>query len=94
MQTKPEGINSSWSCLQDPVCTSKYPGAYLRLLAALENGWFIQQADLVPSWDQNGYVFKITIRQTLSGNNEELIISRSSALEELIEKNSYMMCEF
>jgi hypothetical protein len=94
MQTKTEEINTSWSYLQVPVCISKYPNAYLRLLAALENGWYIQQTDLVPSWDQNGFVFKITIRQNLSGNLEELIIPRSSALEDLIEKNSYMMCEY
>jgi len=94
MQTKPEEINLSWSCLQNPVCISKYPGAYLRLLAALENGWYVQFADLVPSWDQNGFVFKITIKNGLTGNTEELIIPRSDAVEELIERNSYAMCEF
>jgi hypothetical protein len=81
-----ENYRTSWSSLQEPVCTSRYPSVYLRLLAALENGWFILHTEMIPSWDQNGFVYRIQLQQKEHERTEELILPKNGAVDEILEQ--------
>jgi hypothetical protein len=81
-----ENINTSWSSLQEPVCASKFPSAYLRLLSALENGWYILHTELNPSWDQNGFVYRIQLQQKEQERTEELILPKTRNVDGILEQ--------
>lgn len=87
-----EMIASSWSSLQEPLCVSKYPSTHLRLLSALENGWYILDANLIPSWDQNGFVYRVHLQQSSGGRREEMILPMSDEISELISQYSFVDC--
>lgn len=81
-----DNFTTSWSSLQEPVCISKFPSAYLRLLAALENGWYILRTELRPSWDQNGFVYQILLQQKEHDKTEELILPKNHSVDEILEQ--------
>ena len=82
----------SWSSLQEPVCASKFPSAYLRLLSALENGWYILHTELSPSWDQNGFVYRIELQQKEQERTEELILPKNKSVDEILEQYNILEC--
>jgi hypothetical protein len=81
-----ENFTTSWSSLQEPVCASKFPSAYLRLLSALENGWYILHTSLEPSWDQNGFIYRIQLQQQEQERTEELILPKTKVVDEILEQ--------
>jgi hypothetical protein len=85
MLTVQEKSPASWSSLQEPVCASKFPSAYLRLLSALENGWYILHTELDPSWDQTGFIYRVQLQQKDQERTEELV-------DEILEQYSSLEC--
>jgi hypothetical protein len=81
-----DNFTSSWSSLQEPVCASKFPSAYLRLLSALENGWYILHTELDPSWDQTGFIYRVELQQKEQERTEELILPKNKLVDEILEQ--------
>lgn len=81
-----------WSTLQEPVCSTKYPNGYLRLLSALDNDWQIVKVDLYPSWDQTGFIYQITLRQRFLHRTEEFILPMTKIVEEVLERYDLIPC--
>jgi hypothetical protein len=75
-----------WNTMQEPRCPIYMPTGYMLLLSALDNGWQIVQHELAPSWDQNEFIYLITLRHQ-SGNYTQMIVPRNSAaIENLIQE--------
>ncbi len=75
-----------WSSMQEPICESSYSNTYLRLLSALDSGWQICSSSLQPSWDQNGFVYQVIIKQSFTCNTEEIILPMNSIIDEILKR--------
>lgn len=80
-------IDYKWSTLQEPRASSGFPVSYLKLLSALDMGWRISSHDLVPSWDQNGFVYRVVIQKPFSSHVEEIILPMSEYAAEILNHN-------
>jgi hypothetical protein len=80
-----------WSTLQESRIASSFPNAYLRLLSALDTGWEIIGHELKPTWDQNGIVYQVVIRQPFTSYTEVIIMPRSTFVDEILE-HSGIVC--
>jgi hypothetical protein len=78
-------IDHKWSSLQEPRVSCDFPVSYLKLLSALDMGWRIQSHDLVPSWDQSGFVYRVVIQQPFSSHLEEIILPMTEYSGEILE---------
>lgn len=76
-----------WSTLPEPRGTSEFTSSYLYLLSALDKGWEISRTELQPSWDQNGFVYRVIIREPYGEKSKEIILPRNEAIEEILEKD-------
>ncbi len=75
-----------WSIMQQPCTASYVPNSYLLLLSALDNGWRIEQAALVPSWDQNGFLYLVTLRHHVTPVRQELILPKNQVVDDLLDE--------
>lgn len=57
----------------------------MKLLLALDHGWLIRKVELVPSWDQHGLVYLVTIHSQDSGQSRQVILPRNALVERLLE---------
>jgi len=81
------GKEHQWSTLQEPRISSTFPSSYLRLLSALDTGWQIVNYKLQPTWDQNGFVYEVTIQEPFSKRDEMIILPMSDFVDEILEHN-------
>jgi len=81
-----------WSSLQEPVCASKFPSAYLRLLSALDNDWQIVDVELRPTWDQTGFAYQVVLQQKFQHRIEELILPKNRLVDEVLERYELVPC--
>jgi len=79
-----EMLSQMWTTVQEPRSPAYVPNAYLLLLSAWENGWRVERAELVPSWDQHGLVYLATLRQGLPEYTQQLILPQNALIEELL----------
>ncbi len=48
-------------------------------------GWRLSQVDLVPSWDQNGFFYLVTIRGVLPGQWKRLVLPKNKFVDQLLD---------
>jgi hypothetical protein len=77
-----------WATLQEPRSPAYVPNSYLLLLSALEKGWRVERTDMVPSWDQHGFVYLVTLRRGTPEYTQRLILPKSAVIEELLAEMS------
>ncbi len=84
-----------WNTIQQPRCRGYRSVSYLLLLAALDKGWQIVNAVLSPSWDQNGFVYVVSLRHPACPVHQELILPQDSLTESLLQetRSSYPVNE-
>jgi hypothetical protein len=83
------GIEQLWNTTQESFCKVNLPSGYMLLLSALDNGWQILRQELVPSWDQNGFIHLITLQSQVGNNVRQLILPKNTIVEDLINEYSF-----
>ena len=75
-----------WNTTQQPRCHSYQPASYMLLLSALDKGWQITKTELIPSWDQTGFAYLVTLRDSTSSNSQELVLPRNPLTKSLLSE--------
>jgi len=73
-----------WNTVQEPRCPVYLPTGYMLLLSALDKGWQIEKIELTPSWDQNGFVYLVTLRRNSDKFSQQIILAKNPIVEDLI----------
>jgi hypothetical protein len=58
------------------------------LLSALDNGWRIAEIVLKPSWDQNGFIYLLTLRHTDHRHTQQLVLPKNVQVETLLAEHA------
>jgi hypothetical protein len=77
-------IEQLWNTLQESRCPVDMPTGYMLLLSALDNGWQIDGIELEPSWDQNGFIYLVTLRRQSHKYSQRIILTRTPFVEYLL----------
>ena len=73
-----------WNSLQEPRCPSYFPGGYLLLLSALDNGWKVTRIEVQPSWDQYGFIYLLTLKHPARSHHQKLVLPKNPQVENLL----------
>jgi hypothetical protein len=73
-----------WNTVQEPRSPAYMPTGYMLLLSALDKGWQIENIELEPSWDQNGFVYLVTLRRHSHKYSQQIILAKNPIVEDLI----------
>jgi hypothetical protein len=73
-----------WATLQEPRCPVYMPTGYMLVLSALDKGWQIEDIKLAPSWDQNGFVYLVTLYRHSHKFNQQIILPKNPIVEYLL----------
>ena len=82
-QTQPKN-ELVWNIIQEPRCPAPQPASYMLLLSALDKGWEITRTELVPSWDQNGFVYLVTLQIPGTQHFQQLILPCGALTDDLL----------
>jgi len=74
-----------WTTFQQPIIASSVPNSYLLLLSAMDNGWHIGKVELVPSWDQHGLVYLVTLHLYTSDHSQQLILPKNPFVDSILD---------
>ncbi len=73
-----------WNTVQEPRPPAALPPSHMLLLSALDKGWTIARTELVPSWDQHGFIYLVTLQHPGTCDSQQLILSRGSVTDDLL----------
>ena len=81
--TKMENV---WNTFQEPRCSAFFPNSYMLLLSALDQGWKVKKVELVPSWDQYGFIYLVTLKRQSHQPAQQLILPHNAVVENLLQE--------
>lgn len=87
MLDKAIDFSQMWMTVQEPRISSYTPNAYLLLLSALDNGWQLSKAELLPSWDQHGFIYLVTLYLHTLDHSQQLILPKNPLVDGLLDEN-------
>ena len=73
-----------WLNVQQPHISSYVPNSYLLLRSALDNGWFIGNMELLPSWDQHGLIYLVTLHLYTVDHSQQIILPKTSLVDKFL----------
>ena len=79
-------METVWNTFQEPRCSAYLPNSYMLLLSALDQGWKIIKAELVPSWDQYGFICLVTLKRQSNQTTQQLILPQNTLVSSLIQE--------
>lgn len=62
-----------------------YVPSILHFLMAIDNGWEVVKVETVPSWDQLGFIYLVTLEGHSCEQIQKLALPRSTPIEKLLE---------
>ena len=77
-----------WATLQEPRYPVNIPTGYLLVLSALDKGWQIEDIEMAPSWDQNGFVYLVTLHHHSHKFVQKTILPKNPVVEHLLVDGS------
>lgn len=78
---------TSWNYInEDYGNTSQASGSFLLLLVALEKGWQVKKVEMVPSWDQHGFIYIITLHHSTTNHSQQFILPKNDQVENLLQE--------
>jgi hypothetical protein len=81
--TKMENV---WNTFQEPRCSAYLPNSYMLLLSALDQGWKVIKVEMEPSWDQNGFIYLVSLKRQSHPHTQQLILPYNSLVAYLLQK--------
>jgi hypothetical protein len=82
-------IELVWNTTQESCHQVYLPSGYMLLLSALDNGWQILSQELVPSWDQNGFIHLVTLQYQTGNILRQFILPKNAIVENLIHEYTF-----
>jgi len=73
-----------WANAREPRCPVYMPTSYMLLLSALDKGWKIGNIELAPSWDQNGFIYLVTLGCRSHKFCQQIILPKNPIIETLL----------
>lgn len=86
MLNQSSNLAQRWTSVQEPRVPAYAPSSYLLLLSALKDGWRIHRVILVPSWDQHGFIYLVTLGHGQPDYTQQLILPKNALIEELLSE--------
>jgi hypothetical protein len=77
----------TWTVAPESPFPAYVPHSYLPLLSLMDNGWKIRAAELVPSWDQHGFVYLVTVHLDGRDSTQKLVLPKNRLLDELLTES-------
>jgi hypothetical protein len=74
MLQKPIGMKMKRRSSQEPSSPFYLRNGHHLYEAALDHGWIMDQNELIPSWDQQGLIRRITIRHQKKNLTRQLLL--------------------
>ncbi len=81
--TKMENV---WNALQEPRCATYLPNSYMLLLSAMDQGWKVRKVELVPSWDQYGFIYLVSLNRPSLKDTKQLILPDNPLVAKLLQE--------
>jgi hypothetical protein len=83
-------IKNIWKPTPEKGYTTYIPSA-LFLLMAIDNGWEIVKVESVPSWDQLGFVYLVSLKNPAQtgGSSSWLVLPKSALVEKMLEEHGH-----
>jgi hypothetical protein len=78
---------NTWGIGQEARWTTYLPSPLI-LQLFLENGWKIARIELVPSEDQLGLVYLVTLQSDSRQPNRQVVLPRNSLVEKILEDHA------
>ena len=79
-------METVWNTFQEPRCSAYLPKSYMLLLSALDQGWEVIKVELVPSWDQHGFIYLVTLKRQSYQQSQQLILPKNSLVANLLQE--------
>ena len=73
-----------WNTMQEPRCPVYMSTGTMLLLSALNKGWQIEKVELTPSWDQNGFIYLVSLRRNFQEFGQQIILPKNHLVEDLL----------
>ena len=80
-------MENVWDTFQEPRCPVYLPNSYVLLLSALDQGWKVIKVELVPSWDQYGFIYLVTLRSQSNQHAQQLILPHNTIVANLLHES-------
>jgi hypothetical protein len=84
MLEHPYTTKQIWATVQETPRPSYSPAAYMLLLSAIDNGWQVGRIELMPSWDQHGFIYLVTLDHPMQKYHQQLILPKNAIIESLL----------
>jgi hypothetical protein len=81
---------NNWKVASAP-CSGTYIPSALLLTLILENGWRIVKTELVPSEDQLGLIYLITLRSDSQRQDQPLLLPRTELIEKILDEQDRLV---
>jgi hypothetical protein len=81
-------IENVWKPTPEKGYSTYIPSA-LFLLIAIDNGWEIVKVESVPSWDQLGFVYLVSLKNPaqIGSASSWLVLPKSALVEKILEEH-------
>ena len=81
-------IENVWQSTPEKSYATYIPSALL-LLMAIDNGWDIVKVESVPSWDQLGFVYLVSLKNSSQAGRttSSLVLPKSALVEKILDEN-------
>ena len=86
LTTKLAPMETVWNTFQEPRCSAYLPNSYMLLLSALDQGWQVSKTELAPSWDQNGFIYLVTLKRQSLPHTQQLIMPQNALVANLLQE--------
>jgi hypothetical protein len=84
-------MENVWNTFQEPRCPAYLPNSYMLLLSALDKGWKVIKVELAPSWDQNGFIYIVTLKRPSDQYAQQIILPANSITSHLLREDGQFM---
>ena len=79
-------MENVWNTFQESRCSAHLPNSYMLLLSALDQGWKVMKVELAPSWDQNGFIYLVTLQRPTHTRAQQVILPHNALVETLLQE--------
>lgn len=83
-------MENVWNTFQEPRCPAYLPNSYMLLLSALDQGWKVVKVELVPSLDQYGFIYLVTLKRQFHSHTQQLVLPHNLLVDDLLSEVAAM----
>jgi hypothetical protein len=77
-------IKMDLNAKKEPGYPAYTPSGTMLILSAIYKGWQNRNIELAPSWDQNGFIYPVTLHLPSNNYSEQIILPKNPMIEDLL----------